>query len=198
MKNTYIVLIIYIFFLFYFCNYAYAKVDENILKSCFSNISEIKKAVEKYNKENEEKITDFHDYSTILFLIKRKYLKEIVKPASSCMYNSIGDLSDNGIIFCNIHGDIRHFVYCDTFSSENLPKISRVCPKELFKIELERIKKITELDEERREKDYIRLLAKKKELFVFTILGIIIGFTELLRIIYKYTISNKKSSLSNK
>ncbi|MBP5470480.1 MAG: hypothetical protein J6Z11_14690, partial [Candidatus Riflebacteria bacterium] len=88
--------------------------------------------------------------------------------------------------------------YCDTFSSENLPKISRVCPKELFKIELERIKKITELDEERREKDYIRLLAKKKELFVFTILGIIIGFTELLRIIYKYTISNKKSSLSNK
>ena len=193
MKNINIAIIICLLFTLFICNYLFAEKDKSILKSCFSNISEIKKAVDRYNKENNEKITEFHDYSTLLFLIKGKYLKEIVKPALGCYYSSIGDLSDNGIIFCNNHGDIHHFVYCDTFSSENLPKISRVYPKELFKNELERIKRIRELDEKRREKDSKRLREKKKKLYVFAILGIIISFTELLRIIYKYSIRNTKS-----
>ena len=41
-------------------------------------------------------------------LIKGNYLKPITKPCPDCSYYSIGDLTENGVIACRLHGDIEH------------------------------------------------------------------------------------------
>ncbi len=193
MKNINIAIIICLLFRLFICNYVFADKDKNILESCFSNIREITEAVKKYNKENKEQIHKLHDYNDIFILEKKNYLKEIVKPAPGCNYSSIGDLSSNSfIIFCSIHGDIEHYVYCESFPYGTHEKLSPVWSDELFNNEFERIKRNRVLESEIKMEDSKRLWQKKKKLYVFAILGIIISFTELLRIIYKYTFRNRK------
>ncbi len=189
MKNITWCIFISLFCILFTYNSAYSKEDKNILESCFSNIHKITNAVKKYNKENKEQIININN-TPLNF--KNNYLKEIKIPAAGCSYHSVGNLSDKGIIYCSIHGDVEHFVYCDAFAYENMPKLSQVCSDDQFSFRLEEIKKIRKIDENIRLKDSERLMQKKKKLYVFAIMGIIISFTELLRIIYKYIRKNKE------
>ena len=73
-------------------------------KACFSNLRVIQGAVEMYNMDNSEFMTKLD----LDLLIKGKYLKELPsKPEESCSYISIGDLSKDGVIACEYHGDLE-------------------------------------------------------------------------------------------
>ena len=77
-------------------------------KACFSNQRVILGAIEMYNMDHSTFITDLVDsdvstYTSIL--VKEGYLKSpISRPEYKCKYQSIGDLTDNGMIYCEFHG----------------------------------------------------------------------------------------------
>ena len=69
---------------------------------CKSNIKVILDAVEMYNIDSSTKMDDLN----IDNLMKGHYLKEKpVPPENSCNYFSIGELSENGRIYCQFHKD---------------------------------------------------------------------------------------------
>ncbi len=79
-------------------------------KACFSNIRVIQGAVEMYNMDSSTMMKELD----LNLLINGngssdiKYLKyHPTKPEVSCSYISIGDLSDDGVIACEYHGDIE-------------------------------------------------------------------------------------------
>ncbi len=101
-------------------------------KACFSNIRVLQGAVEMYNMDvgyndnNETKKKEVVKEENMMGimkevkeesmmkeldidqLIKGKYLREHpYKPDNSCSYISIGDLSEDGVVACEYHGDIE-------------------------------------------------------------------------------------------
>ncbi len=73
-------------------------------KACFSNLRIIQGAVEMYNMDN----TEFMEELDFNRLLDGKYLKELPsKPEDSCSYLSLGDLSKDGVIACEYHGDLE-------------------------------------------------------------------------------------------
>ena len=71
-------------------------------KDCFSNIRFIAGAVEMYNMDVLEK--DAMKNLNIDTLIEKGYLKSITSPEKYCTYQSAGDLSDKGLVYCVLHG----------------------------------------------------------------------------------------------
>ena len=73
-------------------------------KACFSNIRVFTGAVEMYNMNHNimMKKLDFNS------LIQENYLKgNFSLPEKECEYLTEGDLSENGYIYCKIHGDLE-------------------------------------------------------------------------------------------
>ena len=105
--------VIAIFFLIIFLisiinpQYGSGKMKPTQLKySCFSNIGNFYRAIEKYNTDHTSKINKM-DKDTYNILVDNKYIKPITLPLSLCEYVSKGDLAtDTGIIYCECHGDL--------------------------------------------------------------------------------------------
>ncbi len=79
--------------------------DEAIKKACFSNLRVLQNAVDKYNDENENKMTTLDQN----ILLRKKYIQEKIEdknPDERCKYLSEGDLSTEGYIYCEYHGDL--------------------------------------------------------------------------------------------
>ena len=70
-------------------------------KACFSNIRRLSGAVETYNMNNTPMMTELD----LKRLIDSHYLKEEVKGSEpECRYYSQGDLTNDGVICCELHG----------------------------------------------------------------------------------------------
>ncbi len=70
-------------------------------KVCFSNIGRLSGAVETYNMNNTPMMTELD----LKRLIDSHYLKEEVKGSEpECRYYSQGDLTNDGVICCELHG----------------------------------------------------------------------------------------------
>ena len=77
-------------------------------KACFSNQRIISGAIEMYNMDHEVMMRDFNDYNAGL-LVSGKYLKSIpVGSKPECRYLSSGDLTGEGVIYCEYHGSIGY------------------------------------------------------------------------------------------
>ena len=72
-------------------------------KACFSNIRVISGAVEMYNMDHSVMMTNLD----INALVQERYLKSAVTgPEKECEYLTEGDLTEDGYIYCKLHGDI--------------------------------------------------------------------------------------------
>ncbi len=82
--------------------YAYCPNFENrIYYFCRSNIHYLQGAVEMYNMDNTPMMTELD----LKRLIDSHYLKEEVKGSEpECRYYSQGDLTNDGVICCELHG----------------------------------------------------------------------------------------------
>ena len=73
-------------------------------KACFSNIRVLIGAVDMYNMDHKIMMTKLD----LNALIQENYLKKNFSgPEKECEYLTEGDLTDNGYIYCKIHGDIE-------------------------------------------------------------------------------------------
>ena len=73
-------------------------------KACFSNIRVLIGAVDMYNMDHKIMMTKLD----LNALIQEKYLKGTFSgPEKECEYLTEGDLTNNGYIYCKIHGDIE-------------------------------------------------------------------------------------------
>lgn len=73
-------------------------------KGCYANMRVILGAVEMYNMDH----TTMMESVTMTSLVSGKYLKsEITKPEAGCSYTAAGNLADNGLVQCGIHGTIE-------------------------------------------------------------------------------------------
>lgn len=73
-------------------------------KACYANIRVIQGAVEMYNMDNEQMMSSLN----LDKLVKGKYLKSHVSaPEQGCRYESRGDLSAGGYVYCRLHGAVE-------------------------------------------------------------------------------------------
>ena len=74
-------------------------------KACFSNIRVITGAIETYNLENSKKIEELND-NNLKLLVEKGNLKSIPEAVyNECKYMSSGNLSKDGFVYCDMHGD---------------------------------------------------------------------------------------------
>ena len=122
MSNKKILLICCLFFIIFVCNSTFAykpSHSSSRFYACKSNIRVIQGAIEMYNKDAKVMMEQL-DSESMKKLLKEKYLREEpVKPDISCEYKSIGDLSDDGFVFCTYHGDLEQIVYSPYLDQEN-------------------------------------------------------------------------------
>ena len=72
-------------------------------KGCYSNIRVLQGAVEMYNMDNEEMMTELNAN----ILVDSKYLKSIPKGTEpECKYFTKGNLTEDGEICCKLHGGL--------------------------------------------------------------------------------------------
>lgn len=79
-------------------------------KACMANIRVITGAIEMYNMDNEEKISTHLDDPTrnSASLVEKKYLKSpLMSPERECFYRIDGDMTENGVISCDVHGTLE-------------------------------------------------------------------------------------------
>ena len=73
-------------------------------KECFSNIRVISGAIEMYNMDNEVMMKELNEENANL-LIEGNYLRKMPKGSKPlCRYRSSGDLTADGIVYCEYHG----------------------------------------------------------------------------------------------
>lgn len=73
-------------------------------KACYANMRVILGAVEMYNMDNKEQMSNLN----LNALYKGKYLKgEIHKPEPGCHYVNRGNLAAGGYVFCKLHGAVE-------------------------------------------------------------------------------------------
>lgn len=77
--------------------------QENLKKACFANQRVLAGATEMYNMDNKILIESFSD-ETMSALVNEKYLRQPVICPEGGQYESKGDLKDDGIIGCTLHG----------------------------------------------------------------------------------------------
>lgn len=76
-------------------------------KACYANMRVLLGAVEMYNMDNPEMMTVVTENEMDL-LVQGKYLKaRMTKPEIGCNYGTIGDLSNDGLICCALHGTVE-------------------------------------------------------------------------------------------
>lgn len=76
-------------------------------KACFANMRVIQGAVEMYNMDNNT-IMDIVTENELDILVQNKYLKAMpVKPEQACWYGCKGDMSQDGVIVCALHGSVE-------------------------------------------------------------------------------------------
>ena len=80
-------------------------------KMCFSNQRVIQGAIEMYNMDVETQMRELNDKAQEI-LLEGKYIKgkePLVCPETSerGQYLSIGDITENGFIFCTYHGNTK-------------------------------------------------------------------------------------------
>ncbi len=78
-------------------------------KACFSNMRVLEGAIEMYNMDVETQMRELNDKAQEI-LLEGKYIKgkePLVCPETSGrgQYLSIGDINENGFIFCTYHGN---------------------------------------------------------------------------------------------
>ena len=81
----------------HFSDYKGSK-EESIKKACFSNLKVLQNAIEKYNEENDNKMSTLDQE----ILLSKKYISCIIedrKPDKRCKYLSEGDLFIQKVIF---------------------------------------------------------------------------------------------------
>ena len=95
-------------------------------KACLSNIRVIQGAVEMYNMDVSTMIEELNP-KTMSFLVKGGYLKvEPVKPETQCEYKSVGNLTNNGIIYCPYHGDVDHLIYSEYYKDDEYDQYEKL------------------------------------------------------------------------
>lgn len=158
MKNKTLILFFSITLLaLYFCNPVFAKKSRASAreKACMSNLRVIQGSIEMYNMDHNEMIKHYAS-DTEELLIKGKYLKKYSKPDYECEYTSIGNLAENGILFCTYHGDTEHLIYSkyheDYKNYENYEKIPQNATEAEFKSKLDIIRKKREIEIEARKR----------------------------------------------
>ncbi len=72
---------------------------------CKSNIRILTAAIEMYNMDATSKMQSVDQDE----LVKGKYLKKILgnEYSTPCSYKTFGDLAEEGIIYCELHGDVN-------------------------------------------------------------------------------------------
>ncbi len=95
-------------------------------KACFSNLRVLTGAVEMYNMDNEIIIREF-DSSTTKILLENKYLKSepVLPEIDKCKYKSNGDISIDGYLYCEYHGDVEGKHPCEYNKEYDLKEIKR-------------------------------------------------------------------------
>lgn len=177
MNNKKIVLIFCLIISFFACNKVWAHRADARLKSCNSNLRVIQGAVEMYNMDINPGL-DHIDAESLEVLNKYGYLKKVGKPEISCEYKSIGNISENGIVFCTYHGDIDHIVDCKYFkdySNENYEKFSQNASEDEVDKNKERILKAR--DREREKAKTNKMLSALTPFFIgFLVTFVVIWF----------------------
>jgi hypothetical protein len=73
-------------------------------KACFANQRVLMGAIEMYNMDHNEMITELNDH-VIDDLVQGKYLKARIVPAEQdCCFGSTGPLNQDGVVICAVHG----------------------------------------------------------------------------------------------
>ncbi len=73
-------------------------------KACYANIRVIQGAVEMYNMDNEQMMSNLD----LNKLVQGKYLKSHVSlPEQGCRYENRGNLAAGGYVYCRLHGAIE-------------------------------------------------------------------------------------------
>ena len=126
-------------------------------KACLSNIRVIQDAVEMYNLDARTMMEELNP-KMMDILVKEKYLKAYPTPPepSKCEYKSIGNLTDNGIIFCKYHGDVEHLVYSEYYDYEKYEKFSQTASDEMIKSFRDKIIRVR--DQARKKEEFKRLI----------------------------------------
>ena len=78
------------------------------IRNCFSDIRSMTDAIDMYNMDNPVMITELND-RTLQIVKDLKYLKANTPDTTStyrkkCKYHTKGDLTENGFIYCEYHG----------------------------------------------------------------------------------------------
>lgn len=87
-------------------NFRKARTQARI-KACFANMRVIQGAVEMYNMDHDV-MMDIVTENELDILVKEKYLKAMpVKPEEGCWYGCKGDVSQDGVVVCALHGSVE-------------------------------------------------------------------------------------------
>ena len=135
-------IIICFLLVFTICNPVFARRSARD-KACFSNIRVIQGAVEMYNMDVSTMMEELNP-KTLDILVKEKYLKSLPNPTEpgKCEYKSIGNLTDEGIIYCKYHGDLEYIIECEYYKDndyDQYEKLSQNATNEDIKANRERI-----------------------------------------------------------
>jgi competence protein ComGC len=77
-------------------------------KACYANMRVLLGATEMYNMDNEKMLSTVSE-KTIEKLIEGKYLKSKTICPEEGTYGNIGDLTEDGVISCSVHGSVEEY-----------------------------------------------------------------------------------------
>ncbi|MGM0600009.1 MAG: hypothetical protein ACQETH_09360 [Candidatus Rifleibacteriota bacterium] len=106
-KKNFVVAMVVIASLVYLTGCDSAQEEKTAVK-CLQNQRMLLGAVEMYNMDKEKKITKFEKSMAEKdgVLVKGFYLKDPIEaPGDKCRYTSTGNLSEGGVIYCEVHDD---------------------------------------------------------------------------------------------
>ena len=107
--------------------------NENFgLKACKANIRLLTSAIEKYNNDTNNSMHTLDQFK----LLEGEYLKKIIikEPDNACYYFSNGDLTEDGNVYCEFHGDIEGTIIDQNCSQQKDSYIKYLDEKELKRI----------------------------------------------------------------
>ena len=79
--------------------------EENLKNTCYANQRILSAAIELYNMDHKIMIESY-TRETMWILVEEKYLREALELSADCRYSSSGNLAEDGIISCEVHGSI--------------------------------------------------------------------------------------------
>jgi competence protein ComGC len=86
----------------------FARREHAPQKACFSNQRVILGAIEMYNMDHSEMLTECNE-NILNILHDEGYLKQMPsKPTDKCEYLSSSDLTSKGVIYCKYHGSVEY------------------------------------------------------------------------------------------